>query len=188
MKLGKTSWLILAIGIFVVALASLGIAYGGQIKGQDQLNQELSQTQLILAKYSPEELSFQQRELENQLAQLESENIDIKARLSQSIESIKVADALFKVAEANDVEITEANLESPTNIGMEGITFRALPIMLTVEGEVPDLILFAFGLNQEFPSGVVKSLKISIPEVTEGEETEKPSANIQLFIYTYEGD
>ncbi len=71
---------------------------------------------------------------------------------------------------------------------------------------MPNLINFIFALRSNFPTGVVDSVEISVPEVTEEEgemveeeeaetgeeeveeELEKPSATLKLSIYTYEGD
>ena len=42
MKLSKTSWLLLTLGIFVIALAGLGAVYYQQVNQQDRLNEELA--------------------------------------------------------------------------------------------------------------------------------------------------
>ncbi len=107
MKLSKKTWIILVIGILIIAFANLSMTYSRQGKEQSRLDQELSLVQLTLATYSPEELSSQQRELESQLAQAESELEDAKAHLRQSIESIEVTDTLFEVAQTWEVEIID---------------------------------------------------------------------------------
>ncbi len=194
MKLSKTTRIFLAIGIFVILVASLSMAYSQQSQEQSRLNQELSLAQLRLDKYSPDKLPSQQRELESQLAQAEAQLKNAKASLSQSIESIEVTNTLFAVAEACDVEIIEINSPGPTSKELEGVTCSVLSLTVKVEGDVPKLINFIHKLSWKFPTDVVESVEINVPEVTEEEgetgeeELEKPSANLKLCIHTYEGD
>jgi len=188
-RLSRTSWILLAVGIFVILVSSLGAAYGVQQNEKNRLDEELSLAQLRLAKYSPDELSAQQEELESQLAQIESEVTANKAYLSPSIENIEVIEALFvALAEATSVEVVEINSSSLTSKKVEEISFSALPFTVRVEGDVPNLLRFVRELSQKFPTNVVESIKMNIPEVIEGEEIEKPAATIQLLIYTYQGD
>ena len=188
-RLSRTSWILLAVGIFVILVSSLGAAYGVQQNEKTRLDEELSLAQLRLAKYSPDELSAQQEELESQLAQIESEVTANKAYLSPSIENIEVIEALFvALAEATSVEVVEINSSSLTSKEVEEATFSALPLNLTIEGAVPNLLSFVRELSQKFPTNVVGSIKMNIPEVIEGEEIEEPTAIIQLLIYTYQGD
>ena len=50
MKLSKTAWLILGIGIFVIALGSLYIVYSQQGDEREQLNDSLPAAQATLPK------------------------------------------------------------------------------------------------------------------------------------------
>ena len=71
------------------------------------------------------------------------------------------------------------------NEELAGITCSVRPLTTKVEGEVTDIARFITKLNEELATGVVRSVEISIPEMTdEGEET---SADIQVVIYTYRG-
>ena len=201
MKLGKTSLLVLSIGIFIVLCASLGMAYSRQSQEQSQLDQELSLVQQRLKQLSPEKLSTQQKELESRLVQTGSQIKAAKDNLRQSLESIEATDALFTAAETYQVEIIRISSSALTEKELEGVTCSVLSLTATVGGEVPNLIGFVSNLSWQFPTGVVQSVKINVPEVTEEEgeeegegeegeeeELEKPSANIVLSIHTYEGD
>jgi len=192
MKLGKTAWIFLAAGIFVILSASLGMAYSKQTEERSRLYPELASVQLLLAKqlakYSPEEFSYQQTELESQLARTESQLEDIKARLHHPIESIEVTETLFEVAETYEVEIINVSAENVTSRELDVVTFSVLSLTVKIEGDVPNLIDFVLEMSRKFHTGEVKSVAIVVPEVTGGEEEEKPSANIVLSIHTYEGD
>ena len=201
MKLSKTALTFLAIGILVVLAVSLLMAYFQEGQEQDRLSQELSAVQLLLAKqwvkFSSEEFPSQQSELENQLALAESQINSAKANLHQSLESIEITDAFFEIAEANEVEIVEiGNVEivetSPpgwTEEDTDEVSFSAMSLTVTIEGDVPNLVDFISELSERFPTSVYELTEIAIPEVAvEEEEVEQPSAKLKLYIHTYEGN
>ena len=185
MKLSKKSWLILIVGIAIAIFAGLWLARGQQVDEQEQLHEELSIVAMRLNGLQGEEISSQQGELERQLSQTISQLETAKAVLSQSTGSITVSGTLFDIAEATGVEITEISSSGLSSDSLEGINFLALPLTITVEGDVADIISFVGSLNHDFKTGIVKSVEISIPETT-SEET--VSANIQLHIYIFQGD
>jgi len=185
MKLSKTTWLILTIGFFIIAFASLGIVRSQQVQEQDQLNQELTQAQLRLNEFQLEQLSSQHEELEKQLSQTISQFEAARTMLSQPIGSITTSGLLFDIAAACGVEVTEISSSGLASDDLEGVTCSVLPLSARVEGDVSDLVSFITNLYGELTNGIVKSVEISIPETT---SEEKPSANIQLVIYTYQGD
>ena len=185
MKLSKTSWLILTIGVFLVTLASLGLTRSQQLHEQDQLNQELSVDKMRVDNFQFEQLSYQQEELKKQLNETISQLKAARAMLSQPNESIIISDTLFEIARACDVEVIEVSSSVRTSRDLEGVTCSVLPLTMRVEGEVPNLINFVTRLNGDLTIGVVKSAEITIPEAI---DEDKPSANIQLVVYSYQGD
>lgn len=185
MKLSKKSGLILIVGIAIAIFAGLWLARGQQVDEQEQLHEELSIVAMRLNGLQGEEISSQQGELEKQLSQTISQLETAKAVLSQSTGSIAVSGTLFDIAEAIGVEITEISSSYLSSDSLGGITCSVLPLTVTVEGDVADIISFVGSLNHDFTTGIVKSVEISIPEMT-SEET--VSANIQLHIYIFQGD
>lgn len=185
MKFSKTSWLILTVGIPIIAFTSLGIARSQQIHEQNQLIEELSVAELRLNKFQLAELSSQHEELEKQLSETISQLETAKAMLSQPTESIAASDALLDIAETCGVKVTEVGSSGSVGGDLEGLICSVLPLTVKVEGDTFSLISFITKLNSDFMTGVVKSVNISIPQTT-GEE--RPSANIQMVIYTYQGD
>ena len=67
MKLGRASWIILTVGIIIVAFGSLGIARFQQSKEQEQLQEELSVAELRLEKFQLKQLRSQKEEFEERL-------------------------------------------------------------------------------------------------------------------------
>ena len=209
MKLGRTSWIILSVGIAIVAFASLGIARAQQVREHEQLQEELSITETRLENYQLKELQTQQKDLEEQLNQATSNLKAAKDNLRQPIESIGVTDSLFQIAESCGVEITGMSSSGIASDKLTGITCSTIQLAIDVEGDVANLISYVIKLNNDFTTGVVQSVNINTQEMTgeeiEGEQTgeetgeeiegepgeeevEKPSAHIQLAIYTYQGD
>lgn len=192
MKLSRRTWIILLAGIFIIGLVSINTAYSKQDEERSQLNQELSVAQARLAQYAPEqdsaqELASQQEELESRLVLIETQLKSVKVGLAPSIQSIEVTNTLFKVAESCGVEITEIGSPGLNDEALEGLNYSMLILTVKAEGSVLKLVNFILGLSDEFPTGVVEAVEINVPEVTE-EETEPPSANLELHIHTYEGD
>ena len=197
-KLSTTSWIFLIIGIFGILVLSLNVAESQQSQEQDQLNEEIALVQKRLMKYPAQQISAQKEELESQMAKAESQLKVAKVGLYWSTESIEASDALFEVAEASLTEVTGISSPGVTTEELEGVTFSVLPLTVTIEGDVLNLVDFVYKWTHEYPTGVVQSVAITVPEVTEEEEEvegaateteeEKPSATINLLIYSYEGD
>lgn len=191
MKLSKTSWLFLAVGIFAILGASLGLVYAQQVSEQSRLEQELSVAQLQFDKSSSEELSSRQEELERRLAQVNRGLKTAETRISQPIESVEASDTLFVIAEHYGVEIIEVSSSTPTSEELKGVTCRVLPLAVQVKGDVSNLIDFVINWSGEYSTGVVNSMEITVPQLTgagEQESEEEATANIRMLIYTYVGD
>ena len=195
MKLSKTSWIILTIGVLVVAFGTLGIARAQQVQEQEQLNEELSVAEMRLSKVQLKELRSQKSELEVQLDQTASQLEAAKDSLRQSIESIEVTDSVFEIAEACGVEIIDVSSSELDNDNLEGIDCSIIRLTMSVEGDVPNLISFVTKLNNDFITGIVRSVQMDTQEAYEevegeaggeqAEEEKKPSVNIQMIVYSY---
>ena len=185
MKLGKKSYFIAILGIVASIFAGLWVMRSQQAQEQERLHEELSIATMRLNNVKSDELSSRQGELEMQISQTLSQLDTTKAMLSQSAESITVSGTIFNIAESTGVEIVGISSSRLSDADLEGIAFLLLPLTVTVEGDVPDIISFVARLNHEFTTGIVKSVKISIPEATSEEKT---SADIQLGIYSYHGE
>ncbi len=184
MKLRKRPLLITIVGIFVIALISLGMLRSQQVSEQNQLNEQLTLTQSRSSEIKLGQLSSRQVELEGQLRQATSQFETVKTVLSQPVGSITATSTLFDIARANGLEVIGVTSPGLTSDSLEGITCSVLSLTVKVEGNVPNLVSFITGLNSYFTTGVVKSITITIPEKT---SEEKASADIQLVVFTYQG-
>ncbi|MFC1957487.1 hypothetical protein ACFLX0_01555 [Chloroflexota bacterium] len=193
----KQFFIVLALGILIILLAGLLLAYSQQGQEQIRIKEEVFLAETALNKFSPEELLSQQGELENKVAQSESQLKDVKANLLQSIESIEVTDTLFDVAKTSVVEIITINSPGPTSENLAGFPYSVLTLNVKVEGDVTALIDFILNLSTRFPTSSIKSIEIFIPGVTVAdgeiaavrtEELGKPVVDIELLVHKYEGD
>jgi len=184
LKLSKTSWLIIIIGVFVIVLIGLGIVRSQQVHQQNELNEQLALTRSKIQLIQLEQFSHRQGELELQLSETDSQSESAKKILSQPVRSVTISDFLFDIAEANSVNITEINSSGLASEELAGVTCSVLPFTAKVEGELTNLVSYITKLNNDLTTGFVKSVEISVPETS---SKNKPSANIQLVIYTYQG-
>ncbi len=209
MKLSKTSWRMLMSGVIIITFAGLGMAYSQRTNDQSRLSQELAQAQLILAKYPPDELVSQKDELKKSLTQGQSRLEALKASLSPVVQSIEANDSLFDIAEASGVEVIGTRSKAPSAQELNGAEYSVLSLKVKLEGDVANIIRFIYTWAEENPTGVVESVRIYVPDILEEEgeageeegeagegegaeevetEPQKPSADIELTIYTHEGD
>ena len=198
MKLGKVSRIFLGIGILGILAVSLSMAHNQQSKEQNRLKGEVILAQQRLKIFPAEQLASKKSELESHLARAELQLKATKDRLYQSLESIEASDALFEIAKACHAEITAISSQCLTTKALEEVTLPVLMLTVRVEGEVFTLIDFISKWTEKYPTGMVKSVEISVPEVTEEEavmerpkpetEEEKPSATVNLLLYSYKGD
>jgi hypothetical protein len=185
LKLSKTSWLILAAGIFVVVLAGLGIARSQQLSEQGRLDEELSFSQMSLDNLQIDELQFQLEELQ-QTAEEEQLQLDEAVQLlDQTVVSVEVTDEFFAIAESCGVLVVNLNTSPILPNKYEGIGLSATSLNAAVEGAVPNLIDFVESLNNDFTTGLIKFTQIDIPPSS---SNETPSASVQMIIYSYEGN
>jgi DNA-binding protein YbaB len=184
LKLSKTSWLILATGLFLVVVAALGITRSQQAKEQGRLTEELAASEQSLAALQITGMQSQLQGLQQKAAQDQEQLQTARKALEQTIVSVDVADKFFSIASACGVNVTSLNTSPIMPINYEGITLSQTAINGAVEGDLPALINFVESLNNDFTTGLIKLTEIDIPPVS---ANETPSANIQIIIYSNEG-
>ncbi|UCD53827.1 MAG: hypothetical protein JSU76_02655 [Dehalococcoidia bacterium] len=186
-KLSRKAGILLGVGILVVFGASLGMLHSQETEEQSWLSQELDVIQLRLKKHSPDEFSFQQRELEWRLAQTEVQVNAAKDRLRQSVDSIEVTETLFEVAADNGVEMVEISSPGLSSEDLDSGVYSILLLAVVVEGNVSSLVDFILEVGRKFPTSVIETAEITVPAVVGG-ESRQPSATVSLRIYSYQDE
>jgi len=214
MKLGKTAWIILVTGVFIIAIGSVYWLYLQEGPKQTELNAQLSVVQAQLPKLAAERASLESTltELEDKLAQVTLQLKTAKAVFPGSVQSIEVDELLFGMADNWGLEITSLTASEPSDleveievemedIEVEDITYLVTSFTVKVEGEVTDILDFIHTIvtHRDFDTATVELVNITVPEpLTEAEkeelseeeiaEREMPSATIRLIIYSYQGE
>ena len=188
-RLSKTAWLILGIGIFVIALGSLYMLYRQQGREQDKLNDSLLVAQATLPRVVSEKKDWESQltQRESQLTQRESQLTQQESQLAQatsrldttqasfpsSVESIEYDELLFNFAHGYNLRITELISLEPGNEEVEDISFLVTSFTADVKGEVADILGFinAIVTSEDFTNATAELVNINIPEpLTEAEK------------------
>ena len=184
MKFSKTFWLILGIGISVIAVGILGWVYLDQRGEQKTLNESLSgaQTTLPMLVSQRDDLESQLTQRKSELAQAESSLREAKASF-ESVESIEYDEALFKIAKSCNLQITKLTASEPSDEEVESVTYITASFTVDVEGTVPHILDFinTIATDENFANATIKSVTMNFEEG-------KPSATINLVIYGYQGE
>ena len=181
MKLSKRNVVFLTIGVLVAALAVLGVLRLQQIQEKNLLTDELAMVEQKLKRYQLEQISSQQKKS----GETTSQPVTEEAILTQPPGSITASGILYSTAAACGVEVIENSSSGSANGNLEGVTCYVLDMSTTVGGDLTNLINFITMLNRDLTTGIVKSVNINIPEAASGGI---PTANLQMTVYTYQGN
>jgi hypothetical protein len=183
-KLTKTGWLILAAGVFVVALASLGVTRTQQLKEKSKLDQELESSTQILEKLQTSDLRQQLDDLQQKVEETEILKDEAAQSLNETVVSVDISDELFTIADYCGVTVMNL-VTSPINQSKyANINLNSTTMNIHVNGDLPNLVNFVTSLNNDYKTGVVKTYQISVPSDSSGNQS--PSASVQIIIYSYE--
>ena len=151
MKLSKTAWLILVIGIFVIASGSLYWLYLQEGPKQEELSGQLSTVQARIPKLAAERANLESTltELEDKLAQVTSQLKTAKVVFPAAVESIEVDELLFGIAWDWGLEITSLTASEPSDlkvaveaetedIELEDVTYLVTSFTVDVKGKAPE--------------------------------------------------
>ena len=213
MKLSKTAWLILIIGIFVLASGSLYWLYLQEEREHQELSQALSNTQTTLPVLAAERAHLESTltELEDRLAQVTSQLKTAKAVFpNTSVQSIEVDELLFGIADDSGLEMMLITATAPSehqvqvkveDIEVGDVTYLLTSFSVQLKGQVADILGFVDTVvnHSDFTTATVELVSITVPNpVSENErmalsedeikERETPFVTIKLIIYTYKGE
>jgi hypothetical protein len=189
-KLSRTTWLVLGIGVFVIAFVTLFFIYARQSGEQEELEVTLAGAQTQLAG-----LISGRESLENQLTQQQSTLSDTQALLTSAQASfpeleasIEYSEVLTEIADYCELEVTNISAEEPREMEIEGIIFVVISFEVEVEGDVNSILSMVSEIasDERFASATVESVTMNVPEpvpiwIIRGE----PSAKIKLVGYSY---
>jgi hypothetical protein len=117
LRLSRTAWLVLGIGVLVIALGSLYTVYSRQVSEQQELEASLAAAQarwpqVISARQAAEaELT----QWQDKLAEATSLLAKSEAKFPESAESIKYDELLFDIADVCDLEVMSLTASEPSD-------------------------------------------------------------------------
>jgi len=208
MRLSKTAWIVLGVGIFVIVAATLGWLYFSERGKQRELNDSLAEAEGIL---SP--LIVENEDWQNQLNELQSQLtyantlLDMSmADLSLSVESTDVDEKLFEIADTLELEIKSIISSEPTDEDIEGIIYSITPFVVTVEGEqiaepgfaaasayeiyidetVNKIVNFVstLAISEYFSNATIELLTLEVPNLLTEEQLESQGAEVERPLAT----
>jgi hypothetical protein len=192
MKLGRTARLVLGIGIFVFALATLFMFYARQSGGQEELEKSLAgaQTQLTNLISGRESLASLLAQQQSKLAEAQS---TVQASFPKVGASIEYNEVLSELARLHNLEVVSVAATQPREQKMEDVTFIVISFEVGVRGEVNSILGMVNDIakDKRFASATVEVVNIQVPEpqpITTGVAPEEPSATIKLVGYSYGGE
>jgi ABC-type transport system involved in cytochrome bd biosynthesis fused ATPase/permease subunit len=193
-KLSKSSWIILALGIVLIAGISLGMSRSQQAEQQKQLTEKLAQAKAKLATINIDELTGQKNRLTQQVEQYSTQTESVKQNLFAAEDDIEATDIILESARSFQVEVVTITSPGAAFGELQGTQCRILPMKIQLNGDIDKLADFIYNLSQIFPTSIIQEVRLNNEEpATSGAGEKQPatagttSADISLVIYSYEG-
>jgi hypothetical protein len=176
MKLSNAKWVLILIGVVIVAFVALGTVYSQESDKQSQLDQDLAQAQLILSK-SSSNFQAEKQELNDKMSQAKAEIDVLKPVLSPSIESIEAVDSLFKIAQNCNMVILNVAATVPAKDKLNGANYATVQLTVKVQGQQTNILGFLTEWTKTNPTGVIQSVETALSVSKNPATTDNTTAN-----------
>jgi hypothetical protein len=161
MKFTKTAWIILIVGVLVIAAAVLGWIYSQQVDRQNDLDSKLIKAKFSLSKLNVEDLNLQKDIVSKEIAQLGDRLKSQKSTLSAPEDNIDATDAILKVARDHRIEIQQITSSGESRESLVETNFRTLSFNLSFIGNIDDIANFSIALSERFPTCLETQIQLS---------------------------
>jgi Tfp pilus assembly protein PilO len=205
LKLSKSSWIFIVVGIILIAAVGLGMSRSQQTEQIESLKSRLAQAKQKLALVKNDDLIARKNELTLQLEGYNAQNESARQKLLSPEDSISTTDILLESAHKYGLLVSTMSSPGQSGNKLGEMECTTLPISLQVQGNIHDITNFICNLGLLFPTSIVKTVQLSTaeavlasgpgaspesspaPEFIPGFVPEKnTSASINLVIYSYE--
>ena len=207
LKISKTSWLILAAGVFLVILAGMGLTRSQQMKEQNKVTGDLNLATKRLATVQTSSLSQQLETLKTKVDESQALLNNAKSHLHQTVVSVDVSDQFFQIAAYCGVNVTSLTSTTIAKANFDNVTFSTISLSATVLGQKTDIVKFIVALNDGYVTGNLQSAQVTFNPTTtpdtsggggEGGESDgatapdatispgTATATVSMLIYSYE--
>jgi hypothetical protein len=202
MKVSKLTWLILGIGILVIALGAMGMVYRGQSGERKDVEASLVQAQSVLPDLVAQNTALQAQsdELNARVAAARGLLSEAESGFALSVESIETGQELCKVADEKGLAVIDFTSDKPGSRKLNGITYSVTSFSITVEGgkiaepgfgtaaaykayldkTTADIMGYVTGIatDKYFGSFTVEGVSIDIPELISDDEVVSMGAGV----------
>jgi uncharacterized protein YggL (DUF469 family) len=185
MRLGRTAWLVLGIGIFAIALIALLVVYLGKSSEEKQKMADLAtaETQLTQLISGREALETQLPDQQSKLAEAQSLLFKTQAIFPELTENIEYDEVLAELAHDYDLELMSMAAEGPQEEELEGVICMVISFEVQVRGEVSNMLdmVNAIAMDERLATASVELANIT----TRIEEGREPLGTIQFTGFSY---
>lgn len=194
MKLSRQTTIFLLTGVVLVGALILSVngtiaQFAGSLfefgsQQRDELTAKLASTQARLKTVQLDPLTAKKAQIELQLVQNTDQLKQVRSTLEQPINKTEIIGVLLATAKAHNLEIAKMSLSGLADAQLGEVPVSSFQIVITVEGDVLDLVGFISELNTLYTYGAVDSATILNPEEKAGEPAH---ADVSLTLYTVRG-
>lgn len=175
MRLSKVFWIILGVGVFIIAFVALYMLYSRQLSDQAQVNSKLDLAKATLPRLVTEKQSWnsQLTQLQSQLSEANTNLTQAKTALDKSrtgilasAESIEYDEKLFQIADAWNLDIIRVTASEPVAKDMGGgIIFSVTTFTLQVQGRAPEAAFASPDDYRVFVYGIVDDILAFVDQI-----------------------
>lgn len=178
-KVGRASRVALVVGIFVIVFASLLFVSNQQASRQAELRKNIATSQRGLSAGTQEEPKYK---LEAQIKQAEAEMEADRVIFPIADQVQEILDRLLKLAEANDVDVTNIAVTTSPKI-LDKVAYDVFTFQFTLRGQVPNFQNFLLALGDRLPTSQISAVNITVA----AEESEEDIASVTIEVLCYSG-
>jgi cell division protein FtsB len=180
-KIGRTSQVILIVGILVIIFIALYWVGAQQATQQDELRKNIVTLQRSVTAGTQEE---PRDKMEAQIRQVEAETEAARAMFPASEQLTEIMDRLIKLARSYDIEVTSTGVtlaQKKLKIGATELAYDVYTISLSFQGMAPNFQNFLLSLGDEVTTSRINQVTIKLAP----EENERDVATVSIEVYCY---
>ncbi|MDO8578681.1 MAG: GspMb/PilO family protein [Dehalococcoidales bacterium] len=184
-KINKRLWLMMATGVFLVALTALGAAYLGQIREQKRLAAEIADTKAQTRAISVTNIESQRSSVNVTLLKYSTDIQNTTAQLTVPLVATDIFHQLLTIADNVGVHVSVIGSSVQSRSVISGIPYQTISLDLSVKGTEQDLYGFVDSVSKSIPTGVIQNINIRISNAA---STAGAEMTTKLTIYSYRGE
>lgn len=180
-RIGRTSQVILIVGILAIIFIALYWVNAQQATQQDELRKNIVTLQRSVSAGTKEE---PRDKLQAQIRQVEAETEAARAMFPAPEQLTEVMDRLIKLARSYDIEVTSTGAtmsQKKLKIGATELAYNVYTISLSLRGMASNFQNFLLSLGDAVTTSRINQVTIKLAT----EENERDVATVSIDVYCY---